>query len=453
MEYEYQLVAGLRQTLTQAQIQFLSMLALTTQELSAFLDREFMENPLIEREESSEYQISDDFYQWYQGSGRSFSQPGSPEEHFDPLRNLAVGPEVSVSQMLLEQLDSRVYSEEEWKILQFLIENLDDSGFFTLPLPQLAEELDRPTPLLERLLGDLKSLEPCGVFSRDLSECLVRQLQQKGMQDPKLIALVSEGLEDLLHQHFSRLMKKLHITSAKMDQYLKIITSLNPKPLAPWSAAQTQYIIPDILCRLDEYGQWEITLNDHWLGNYRLNDYYCKLMLETTDPQLKQYFREKFQRAKNIFSNIEQRQNTLLSLTTLVLEMQDAFFRGTGPLVPMSMAQISERMHVNPSTISRAVKGKYLQFPGGTILMRTLFTANICQEDESGFMANSDRIKSELRTLVAQENKGHPLSDMDLLELLSRSGFKISRRTVAKYREECGIPSSYNRKIRQFPGK
>lgn len=85
--------------------------------------------------------------------------------------------------------------------------------------------------------------------------------------------------------------------------------------------------------------------------------------------------------------------------------------------------------------------------------MRTLFTANICQEDESGFMANSDRIKSELRTLVAQENKGHPLSDMDLLELLSRSGFKISRRTVAKYREECGIPSSYNRKIRQFPGK
>lgn len=133
--------------------------------------------------------------------------------------------------MLLEQLDSRVYSEEEWKILQFLIENLDDSGFFTLPLPQLAEELGCPTPLLERLLGDLKSLEPCGVFSRDLSECLVRQLQQKGMQDPKLIALVSEELEDLLHQHFSRLMKKLHITSAKMDQYLKIITSLKSQSL------------------------------------------------------------------------------------------------------------------------------------------------------------------------------------------------------------------------------
>ena len=285
-------------------------------------------------------------------------------------------------------------------------------------------------------------MEPVGVFSANLKECLLRQLEVLGAEDEMLEKIIADYLEDVAEGNISRISRALHISTAQVRKYILMIETLNPRPVMGFGEQQSEYIVPDIILRKDE--KWEIILNDSWYGKYEISDYYQKMMDETKDEELKAYFLNKAQRARFILKNIEQRRKTLLDLMEKILERQKDYFEGTGSLTPMTMTEIAEQMGVHPSTVSRAVRGKYVQYPQKTVLLKSLFSQGISKETDQ---INATEIKERLRKLIKEENRQKPYSDQKLKELLEEQEISISRRAVAKYREEMGIKGSFDRKI------
>ena len=222
---------------------------------------------------------------------------------------------------------------------------------------------------------------------------------------------------------------------------------LNPRPLSGLSSGQDHFVIPDIIYSYFE-GNWQISLNDNWVENYHLNDYYIKMMQTAKDPELSKYFEGKLSRVQFLFTCIEQRRKTLFSLAEQILSCQSGFFLSKEPLRPMTMAALSEKLGIHPSTLSRAIKGKYVQYPKGVISCRDLFTASAIPtegQDQERALSQED-IKNRIQAAIDGENKSKPYSDQKLVKLLEEQGISISRRTVTKYRQELGIGSSVDRK-------
>ena len=220
------------------------------------------------------------------------------------------------------------------------------------------------------------------------------------------------------------------------------IRELNPRPISGFLTDSTDYIVPDILMDYQD-GSWTIRLNDQWIGNYSLCDYYLNMMHTSQSPELKEYFRQKYNRVQLIMHSIEQRRETILKITSAVLERQKDYFTGNSTLKPMTLADIASDISMHTSTISRGIKNKYLQYPFGVVYLKDLFTSSAGKKDNNSPIA----VKKQLKTIIASENPNNPYSDSTLSNLLKQKGIKISRRTVAKYREEIGIKSTYNRKI------
>ena len=199
--------------------------------------------------------------------------------------------------------------------------------------------------------------------------------------------------------------------------------------------------MPDIIVHR-ESGEWYGELNDSWMEDYKINDYYLKMMKESGDEELVSYFKEKLERVRFLMGSIEQRRQTIMGIVDLIIERQKPFLEGKGPLTPMTMRDAAEALGIHPSTVSRAVRGKYLQYPNGSIFMKSLFTASAGKEDGVSAMG----VKQTLKELIEGEDHRKPYSDKDLAELLESRGIHISRRAVAKYREEMGIKGSFERR-------
>ena len=220
------------------------------------------------------------------------------------------------------------------------------------------------------------------------------------------------------------------------------IRELNPRPISGFLTNSTDYIVPDILIDYQDCS-WIIRLNDQWIGNYSLCDYYLNMMHTSQSPDLKEYFRKKYNRVQLIMHSIEQRRETILKITSAVLERQKDYFTGNSTLKPMTLADIASDISMHTSTISRGIKNKYLQYPFGVVYLKDLFTSSAGKKDNNSPIT----VKKQLKAIIASENPNKPYSDSTLSNLLKQKGIKISRRTVAKYREEIGIKSTYNRKI------
>ena len=335
-------------------------------------------------------------------------------------------------------------NDEPYESLQkYLIECLDDSGYFTLSTKEVAGYFHTSEESVTNCLDELKLLEPVGVFSSDLKECLLRQLEALGSEDPLLKQMIKEHLEDVAHGNIGHISRSLKIPTSQVRKYMLMIGTLNPRPSTGFGIKKTEYIVPDIIIKKEE--DWEIQLNDGWMGNYQINDYYQNMILKTKDNELRAYFREKASRATFILQNVEQRRKTLMNVTQFLLDQQLPYFEGTGPLHPMTMAEAAQALGIHPSTVSRAVKGKYIQYPKETVPMKNLFSQSVSGISGST-TRNAKEIQEMIRRRISEENKRSPYSDQKLKELLEGDGIFLSRRAVAKYRELMGIKSSFNRK-------
>ena len=426
-----------QQVLSVDQRQSLQILAYTNQELDAFLTEEYMQNPLLDCKRDRQSEIIDSLDSHYE-SASSYRDHyiRYEDEDSDRRGDIRAREPSSLHQQLKNQLSIRDYSDEEWKLIDYLIDCLDDKGFFTCSVSEIASACGCSEQIVDKCLRDLKSLEPAGIFSKDISECLLRQLEARNETDQVLIRIISDFIPDLLQGNLSSITRSLGITTAKCRSCIQKIGELNPRPIMNTESGQTEYIVPDILIER-EHGRWKVTLNDAWMGEYTYNDYYIRMMRTASDPELKDYFKNKLERAKLIITSIERRRNTIIRIVEAVLEYQNEYFANGGSLRPMTMEAIAQQLDISTSTVSRAIKNKYIQYRR-PLLLRDLFSNAVSDAAET----SARLVRSRVSEIIRNEDHAHPLSDDKISKILKGEGTSISRRTVAKYRQQLGIPDS-----------
>ena len=445
MNINYNMLLEHKQIMAQAQIQSLEILSLGNVELDAFLQNEYLENPLFEHISCKETQENvDEYHTWYEKNQSTSYYDQMESDENEQNNGIAVVEYNEINKYLKSQLVLNRYSQEELKIIDFLLDCLDDSGFFTTPVMEIAELINVKVEKVEKCLFDLQQLEPFGIFAVDLAHCLWRQLEVLGVEDEVLKEIIMKHLPDVSEGKISRISRELGLSSLQVRKYIAFIMKLNPRPLAGFQNEKTSYIVPDIIFSYQDR-EWKINLNDNWMGNYRLNDYYLKMMNEAKDQDLFEYFKVKLERARFIMNSIEQRRKTLIGISETVLSLQQKFFLGKEEAKPMIMSDVANSLGIHVSTVSRAIKGKYIQYPHGTILLKSLFAAAVTN-DMNDEVKTAEQIKTIIKKLIDQENKKKPYSDQALMNLLKEKEINISRRAIAKYREELGIKGSFERR-------
>ena len=439
MEVSFGTLLEQKQVLSQSQIQSLEILAMDSIELSRMLHDEYLENPVLEYTGNEPgpvktQELAGDY------AGTPFYQHGEDLNEKNE-GNIPAQERDTIKPYLLWQLDRSAYTDEEWAAMDYMIDCLEDNGFFETPLEEVASACGITEEQAARCLNDLRQLEPYGIFAEDLKHCLLKQIQVLGMEDTDLWQVVDGYLEAVAGGKISEISRGLGLTTAKVRKCISQIAELNPRPLAGFGTENASYIVPDIILHR-ENGEWYGELNDSWMEDYKINDYYLKMMKESGDEELVSYFKEKLERVRFLMGSIEQRRQTIMGIVDLIIERQKPFLEGKGPLTPMTMRGAAEALGIHPSTVSRAVRGKYLQYPNGSIFMKSLFTASAGKEDGVSAMG----VKQTLKELIEGEDHRKPYSDKDLAELLESRGIHISRRAVAKYREEMGIKGSFERR-------
>lgn len=441
MEIKTDISLQTKQVLSQVQMQSLNILSMSMTELQEFLQNEEIENPLVEytsgRQESDVPVTYREYDRFYNG-GTSKDDDGEGE-----LYELDNGPP-SVEDMITMQLPWNRLGETERKIVDFCIHSLEQSGYMPIPPEEIAERTGGDLALVDKIVSELKELEPRGIFASGLEECLT--LQIKGMdQESALETIIREHLRDVAEGKISSISRHLKLSSAEVRKLICVIKELNPRPLNGYGGDRAQYIFPDIILGYQD-GQWTISLNDKWTGSIGVNEFYVHMMETAQDEELKAYFEEKLKRARFIMNAVEQRRKTLEGIAEGILKRQAGYLLGKEPLRPMTLEEIAKELEIHKSTVSRAIRDKYILAPTGCILIRELFTTGISLGNGSGEDVSRNAVKTRLKALVDQENKQKPLSDEQLSKLLGSEGMSVSRRTVAKYRMELGIGGTFQRR-------
>lgn len=442
MEMNSGLILEQKQVLSAKQVQSLTILAYSNQELEDFLLKEYLENPMLENTMDKENEMVTDMEKLYE-KGTSYREQylEHGEEDEGRRNDVTARSEYEWKDFLLGQLRRENYSSRQWKLMEYLIDCLDPAGYFPYDAWELAGVIGCKEEELCACLHVLKELEPVGIFSRDLAECLKKQLQVRGIQDETVFVLLDQYMTDLLNGRIGVISRALGISTTKIKEYIHLIGSLNPRPVMNAVSEQDEYVVPDILIRRNG-DQWEISLNDSWMGEYKFNEYYIRMMEEAEDSQLKEYFRERLERARFVINCVEQRRQTILHVVEAVLKIQEEYFLNGGALKPMLQEDVAQMAGVHVSTVSRAIKRKYIQYRK-TVLLKSLFSSGI-SDSEGTEAVSSQKIKERIRCLIEGE-QNRPYSDQKLAELLEQEGMKISRRAVAKYRIQMGIPDSRQR--------
>lgn len=440
MEIGYSTILEQSQVMSQNQIQSLQILAMDNTELNEYLQNEYLENPLLEHISGAEDG---------RGDTGSHTTENIKTESYKAWNEGTKGYDVAsenpleLKYYLLDQVNQMKYTVLENKVMEFLIECLDSSGFFTMPKEEVARMTRAPLETVEKCLEIMANLKPDGIFAPDLAHCLIHQLEVMGEDDEYICDIILNHLEDVAEGKISSISRKLNLPTAQVRKYIATIKRLNPRPLMGITTGKTEYIMPDIIFSYKDQ-QWSIELNDKWMGDYKLSSYYMNLMQNATDKELLEYFRRKMESTRFIIRSVEQRRMTILRISQAILDWQMDYFMGKGPLKPMTMADIAESIEMHVSTVSRGIKGKYLQCPRGTIKVKSLFSAGVASCKEG--METPEVIKSKIKELIDNENHEKPYSDQELAEILESKDISISRRTVAKYRKELGISTTYERK-------
>lgn len=442
------------QHLSQRQLQSVELLQMSTIELEAYIQELALSNPLVEPDESlpapesgQENELLHQLRWLEDNDSQNHFYRYTGEDELDPLAQVGTegGLEETLFRFLSRQLHRLALDENTTQTVRYLAACLDDNGYFRLPLGELAEDLGVPVPFLEHCLSILRSLEPAGVGASNLSDCLALQLRRIQETGPAL-AIVQEYLEPLAKRHYRVIAAKLGISVEEVQAAERTIQELEPRPGAIFQRPeQVQYILPDVFVE-EKDGRFVARTRRGERPAFHLNGYYRNLLSQSDDKEVREYLTSKLHHAENILWAIGQRESTLLRCAQAIADRQSGFFRrGPCALLPLRMADVAQELGVHESTVSRAVHEKYLQCPRGVYPMSYFFSRSATAEGELGRTAASVL----LRQLIDGEDKRRPLSDQKLSEQMALNGCPISRRTVAKYREEMDIPSASGRKARK----
>ena len=447
------------QTLSQRMIQSAEILQMTSQELNTYINELALENPVIdivepptaeEQRESIEQQewlnsFNEENYYLYQ------RQNNDDDYDFKSSWNINTDDGETLQDYLWSQLITENFTDQETEIIKFMLECLDNKGYLEESIETIASYFGTDTEIVEDLLSDLQALDPSGVCARTLEECLKLQLERRDILTPVLESIIDNCLEMVAKNQIPAIARKLRLSPTETAGYCQIIKSLNPKPGVSFSSRdQLRYIIPDVtIVKFKDH--FDILLNESMYPTIELNSYYRQMNQNPESSELKEYLGNKIRQAEWVKQCVTQRGKTLMQVSRAILEHQEEFFTfGPAHLNPLRLADIAQELDIHESTVSRAVSKKYLQCSWGVYPMNFFFSRSVAVQEsssESGTQSvTAADIKRVLREIIEEENKKKPYSDRLLGEKLAERGISISRRTVAKYREEEGIADASGRK-------
>lgn len=448
------------QTLSPQMMQSKEILQMGSQELLEYIQDQVQENPVLEMEEK--YGKGDDTavlqrkLEWLESTdaqNRYYHQQDTEDDEKDPISNYGTVDEREENLYLyvLSQLEVMDLEPELLPVGRFLVESLNQNGWLDESVEDLAEELGKPVEEVEKALAAVQSLEPAGVGARNLSECLVLQLQRRHEDSELAIRIARDYLDPLSKSRYGLIAKSLGVCQEEVRTACDLIRTLNPRPGGGFAARENLvYINPDLFV-VNFPDHFELLTNDYFFPDLNISGYYCRMLKSTEDNEVKDYLMGKVRQAKWVVHSIEQRRSTLLRCAECILELQEEFFRrGPGHLKPMCLADIAQKVGVHESTVSRTVRDKYLQCASGVYPLSYFFSRSLgapaARPGTEENTSSPDFAKALLKKLIGGEDKHKPLSDQKLCERMAREGCELSRRTVAKYRDELGIPSTTGRK-------
>ncbi|MFH1191226.1 MAG: RNA polymerase factor sigma-54 [Candidatus Omnitrophota bacterium] len=420
---EFRQKAELRHLMVPALAQSLKVLTMTSLDLRSLIEEELLNNPCLEEGPPPLARHSQ----------------GPPQEDLTDKIN---AKEVSLQEVLLRQLGMFVNTDEELRIGQEIIGNIDENGYLKANLAELAIILNQSIEEIAKVLGLIQQFEPSGVGCRSIPECLAIQLNKNNAADPLMIKIVEKHLGDIAKKNYSLIAKHLKEPLDKIEPLIQKILKLDPKPGRNYSIQISQRIIPDVAIK--EKGQsLEVVINNEYYPAIIISKVYKQMLKKSNlDPAARKFIENKMRAAAELLRAVGKRTTTLRRVAEKLVEIQrDAIKEDLSFLKPLTFADLAKQLDIHETTVCRTIMNKYIDTPCGIVALKDLFTTKI--NDGSGQAVSVNYIKKSVKELIEQEDKKHPLSDQDVTQLLlTKFNLKAARRTVAKYREEFKIPST-----------
>ena len=427
--------------LTPQMEQSLSVLQMGTEELNQCIEEEVLSNPMLDyakEPEKKEVRRS-------QGEGIGYySRKKTEDTDYQSYLN-AIADEKSEDTELAEYLRMQLYTKKisprRQKIGEYLIECLEESGYLKMDMDELAKVIGLSKEELEREIRFMQTLEPCGVFARDLKECLLLQVEGEEQMQRQARLLIEKYLDEIAQNKIPQISKQTGFTTAEITKTIRYIKEeLEPVPGRGYGCAnRNEYIYPDITVKEDEKG-YRIILNKEKVHTLELNREYLPMLGQVHSSEENKYLKEQYQKAKILLQNIGKREETLAAVAEAIVDWQREFFeKGKASLKPMNLLDIAQELDVHESTVSRAVRDKYLECRWGIFELKYFFSNKTSD-------GNNCNVLTCIQEIIRSENKQKPLSDAKIAEQLEKKGIRISRRTVTKYREQMQIPNTQMRK-------
>ncbi len=474
----------LSQKLSPQQIQLMKLIQLPTQAFEQRIKQELEENPALEGGKEESDSIENEFDDLYENEveGENINTEDINIDEYlsddeipdyrtkannysadDDEKSVPYAAGTSFNQYLINQLNTVYLNDEEWGIAEFLVGSVDESGYIRRPLSDIMDDLaftqniytDENT--IESVLKIVQSLDPPGVGARSLEECLINQLKRKEVTPniERAISILEKSFEQFTKKHYKKLLQKHNISKEELRDAISEIEKLNPKPGGSYAGNNriVEHVVPDFSIKIID-GELELTLNGRNAPELHVSREYNNMLKGFKDSKKKSksqkdtivFIKQKLDAAKWFIDAIKQRQQTLFVTMNAIMQYQKEYFL-TGDernLRPMILKDIADEIDMDVSTVSRVANSKYVDTPYGTKLIKEYFSESM--KNEQGEDVSTKEIKKILETVIANEEKRKPLTDDKLAVILKEKGYPIARRTVAKYREQLGIPVARLRK-------
>ncbi|WP_319543912.1 RNA polymerase factor sigma-54 [uncultured Pseudodesulfovibrio sp.] len=464
LELRQQLKLSQQLVMTPQLQQAIKLLQLSRLELLETVQQELMENPFLDEIET-ETEVSDSSevltesqaeeelvrnadWENYLGEFSSTSKQATgrdseiPEEGMSFEARLASKP--SLEGHLNWQMRLSNFTEQELAIGEIILGNVDSNGYLQASIEELQSMVQATDEEVESTIKRIQRLDPVGVAARTPQECLLVQMDVLGYDDPILVSLVTDHLEDLEKNRYKPLTRKFKISMDELKEYLDMLQTLDPMPGSNFSSTEPHYVSPDVF--VYKYGDdFVIILNEDGLPRLQMNAFYMDSMKGAANKE-KEYFQEKMRSAAWLMKSLYQRQRTLYKVVESIVRFQREFFEeGVTKLKPLILKEVAENIEMHESTVSRITTSKYVSTPHGIFELKFFFNSALDLND--GSQVGSESVKALIKKMIAGEDTKKPLSDERIGEILQEKlEVNIARRTVAKYRSAMGIPSSSKRK-------
>jgi RNA polymerase sigma-54 factor len=430
--------------------QAIKLLQLSQLELLEAIEAEIKENPMLEVEEQEQPEEDDtkkkeELIEWLERFSPSEDYQTREEKEYPDYENMVKGSS-NLRDYLRWQIGVSDFKSEERIWAEWIIENIDDNGYLSSPLGEVAEASGIAEENLEQVLLKVQKLDPAGVGARNLKECIRIQYVDRNENDPLFEDVFEQCFEWFSRMDMREIARKSGHTVEEVRAVFEKIKSFDPKPGRNYEGEQTIYVVPDVYVVKTEDG-FEVLLNDEHMPELQMNRHYVELFVqEKLDGDAKEYVKKKIKQAEWFIKSLQQRQKTLYLVSKSIVDFQREFFeRGIRSLKPLILKDVAHYIGVHESTVSRITTNKYMGTPFGVYEMKFFFTTGVGSENGDAFSANA--VMDLIAEIIENEDRNSPLKDEEIVTVLKeKENIRIARRTVAKYREILHIQSSRERR-------